>query len=598
MLNRRWPALLLALLFGSTCLVAQVTFPYNGVYDQRDGAYAFTGATVHVSPEKTIENATLAIRDGKILSVTSGGAVPAGAVEVKLAGKHIYPSFIEVYGAYGMPDPESSGPMGNRRSTPPQLESNTDGAYSWNQAMRPETDAAALFSIDPKAAKAMREAGFGTVSTHQHDGISRGTAAVVSLDETSDNTVLLKRNAAHHLSFDKGTSRQNYPNSRMGTMALLRQTYLDADWYAKQRGEETNLSLAAWNNVQDLPQIFEVDNWQDALRADKVGDEFKKQYIIRGGGDEYQRLEPLKASGATFILPLTFPETYDVSDPFAADLVSIAQLRHWERAPGNIAAVAEAGIPFVLTGEGFKKPTELHEAMRKAVEAGADPKVVFAAFTTGPAELLGITDMVGTLDKGKLANFIVTDKDPFTEKATIYQNWVQGHPYELKPVQSTDLADAYDIQVGGKTYSATVTGDSGDQKMKISVAGDTTSNDVNYTESGGVITLRFRPGKDGGFYRINATPDGKGFSGTGRGPDGEIVSFTATPKAAAAGSADKKEKAAEKKAMPEYKSHLTYPNIAYGVTVDAEGTKGTLPQRDGLDQRSRRYTGRDRRAHR
>ncbi len=573
MLNRRWPALLLALFFGSTCLMAQVTFPYNGVYDQREGSYAFTGATVHVSPEKVIENATLSIRDGKVVGVTSGGAVPAGAVEVKLRGKHIYPSFIEVYGAYGMPDPESSGPMGSRRSTPPQLESNTEGAFSWNQAMRPETDAAALFTIDAKGAQALREAGFGTVSTHQYDGISRGTAAVVSLDETSDNTVLLKRDAAHHLSFDKGTSRQNYPNSRMGTMALLRQTYLDADWYTKQSGRETNLSLAAWNEVQDLPQIFAVDNWQDALRADKVGDEFGKQYVIRGGGDEYQRLAPLKASGATFILPLAFPETYDVSDPFAADLVSIAQLRHWERAPGNIAAVAEAGIPFVLTADGLEKPTDLHDAMRKAVDAGADPRVVFAALTTGPAELLGITDLVGTLEQGKLANFIVTDKDPFTEKATIYQNWVQGHAYELKPVQSTDLADAYDITVGGQTYSATVTGDSGDQKMKINVAGDTTANDVNFTESGGVITLRFRPGKDGGFYRINATPDGEGFMGTGRGPDGQIVSFTAKPKPATAGSRDKKEKSADVMGKPDYKGHLTYPNIAYGVTEMPEAER-------------------------
>ena len=249
-----------------------------------------------------------------------------------------------MYGDYGMPVVKAERGSWN---SPPQLESETDGAFAWNQALRPETEAASLFTLDEKAAKALREAGFGTVSTHHHDGISRGSAAVVSLDERGENTALLKRRAAHHLSFDKGSSRQNYPTSQMGAMALLRQTYLDADWYGKQRGQEANLSLEAWRNLQDLPQIFAVDNWQEALRADKVGDEFGRQYVIRGSGDEYQRLAPLKASGATFILPLKFPETYDVSDPFAADLVSIAQLRHWERAPGNVAAVAAAGIPFV-----------------------------------------------------------------------------------------------------------------------------------------------------------------------------------------------------------------------------------------------------------
>ncbi|MCP9237479.1 amidohydrolase family protein [Lewinella sp. JB7] len=563
MLIRRWPAIALALILCAGYAHAQVTFPYNGVYDQREGHYAFTGATVHVSPEQTVENATLTIRNGKVVSVVSGGAVNAGAVEVKLNGKHVYPSFIEVYGDYGMPEVKE-GRRG--RGTPPQLESNTDGAYAWNQAMRPETDAAALFTIDAKAAKPLREAGFGTVSTHHPDGISRGSAAVVTLGESSDNEVLIKRDAAHHLSFDKGSSGQAYPNSRMGEIALLRQTYLDAEWYAGQNGEETNLSLEAWTDRQDLPQIFAVDNWQDALRADQVGDEFGKQYIIRGGGDEYQRLQPLKASGATFILPLKFPDTYDVSDPFAADLISIGQLRHWERAPGNVAAVAGAGIPFVLTADGLDKPTDLHDAMRKAVRAGADAKDVFAGLTTAPARLLGIEKLVGTLESGKLANFIVTDKDPFTDKATIYQNWVQGKAFELKPLQSVDLSSAYDITVGSAKYAASITGAPGSQKMTVSPAGDTTRTDVSFTESGGVVTFRFRPGKEGGYYRINATPDGDGYVGTGRDPDGNIVTFTATPASTKSTEDAKKEEKDKEEDRPEYRGRLTYPNIAYGLS--------------------------------
>ena len=555
--------LLLLLATCLTPLLAQTTFPYNGVYDQREGYYAFTGATVHVSPERVLENATLVIRNGKVESVSAGGAGPQGAVPVKLNGKHIYPSFIEVYGSYGMPEVKESRGSWN---SPPQLESETEGAYAWNQALRPETDASALFTVDAKAAKALREAGFGTVSTHHPDGISRGTAAVVTLAEERENEVLLERNVAHHLSFDKGSSRQNYPNSRMGAIALLRQTYIDADWYGAKRREEANLSLDAWAELQDMPQIFAVDDWQDALRADRVGDEFGKQYIIRGGGDEYQRLDALKETGATFILPLTFPKTYDVSDPFAADLISIAQLRHWERAPGNVAAVAAAGIPFVITADGLEKPTDLHEAMRKAVKAGVDPGVVLAALTTGPAELLGIGDRVGTLEEGMLANFIVTDKDPFTEKATIYQNWVQGHPFELKPIQNVELASGYDITVGNATFTAEVTGDPGSQKMKVTTAGDTTARDVTFSESGGVVTFQFRPGKEGGYYRVNATPDGEGYAGTGRDPEGNPVTFTARPRATAASDDESDDDKDDEDEPTEYKGRLTYPNIAYGLT--------------------------------
>ena len=563
MIHRNWPALLLALFLLTGPLLAQVTFPYNGVYDQREGHYAFTGATVHVSPAQTLENATLTIRDGKIVSVTAGGAVGAGAVEVKLGGKHVYPSFIEVYADYGMPEVKSAGGSWN---SPPQYESETDGAYGWNQSLKPETDASALFTVDAKAAKAMREAGYGTVSTHRPDGISRGAAAVVTLGEAGDNEALVKRNAAHHLSFDKGSSRQNNPNSRMGAIALLRQTYLDAEWYANQSGEESNLSLEAWNELQGIPQIFVVDNWQDALRADRVGDEFGMQYVIRGGGDEYQRLASLKASGATFILPLDFPKAYDVSDPFATDLISIAQLRHWERAPGNIAAVAGAGIPFVITSDGLGKPTDLHEALRKAKQAGATTESLLAGLTTGPAELLGIADLVGTLEAGKFASFIVTDKDPFAEKATVYQNWVKGEAFELKPLQSIELAGAYDITVGEQAFSATVTGEAGTQKMRVTAAGDTTKTDANFSESGGVLTFRFRADEEAGYYRVNATADGEGgFVGAGIGPDGERVDFTATPGSATAAD-DEKDDDEKEETQPDYTGRLTYPNIAYGLT--------------------------------
>lgn len=555
----------------TTALTAQKTYPYNGVYDQREGHYAFTGATVHVSPERMVENATLVIRNGKVVSVSAGGAVPAGAVEVKLDGKQVYPSFIEAYGTYGMPEVKSGG---GGWGDPPQTDSKTPGAFSWNQAMKSEVDAAEKFTIDRKAAKALRDIGFGTVSTHHPDGISRGSAAVVSLGETSANDVILKRNAAHHLSFSKGSSRQNYPSSRMGTMALLRQAYHDGQWYTKQKGEETNLSIEAWNALQDMPQIFDPGgNWQDALRADMIGDEFGKQYILLGGGDEYERLDALKASGATFILPLKFPDAYDLGDPFAADLINLGQLRHWERAPGNMAAVAKAGIPFVLTTDGHKKMSDFTDALRKAIEAGADAKAAFAALTTGPAKLLGIDGMVGTLEKGKLANFIVTDKDFFAEKATIYQNWVQGMPFALKDLDVVTLADAYKITVDGKVFDAKVSGEAGSQKMKVMPAGDSTGVDVTMSTANDLLTLRFLIKGADGFYRLVGAPtqDG-GYAGTGRDPEGKVVSFTASPQTMD-GKEDTKKKDEKKKDEEEedeeYLSRLTYPNIAYGAEAGA-----------------------------
>ena len=127
----------------------------------------------------------------------------------------------------------------------------------------------------------------------------------------------------------------------MGAIALLRQTWYDADWYASNAGRmEANLSLMALNAQRELPQLFVVRDYLSALRADKVGDEFGIQYIIKGNGDEYRRIADIKATGAAFVIPVNFPAAYDVEDPYDALLVKLADMKHWELAPTNPATLA------------------------------------------------------------------------------------------------------------------------------------------------------------------------------------------------------------------------------------------------------------------
>src|SRR5690606_26228062 len=152
---------------------------------------------------------------------------------------------IDLDSDYGLPEAGHSQRPAGRPA--PQLESNKKGPFGWNQAVQPETESAVLFSVNDKKADELRKAGFGTVLTHMQDGIVRGTGSLVTLTGKSDNEALLIRNAAAHFSFNKGSSTQNYPNSAMGAVALLRQTFYDADWYDKGGyKKETNLSLEAF----------------------------------------------------------------------------------------------------------------------------------------------------------------------------------------------------------------------------------------------------------------------------------------------------------------------------------------------------------------
>lgn len=267
------------LLMSSWWVQAQGTFPVNGVADQRDRAYAFVNATIVKDAQTTLTNASLLIKNGKIIAVGSGITVPADAVVIDCKDKFIYPSFIDAYADYGMPVLQRAQ-GGFNFFAPAQLTSNQKGAFGWNQALRSDVSAATLFTADDTKAKALRDAGFGTVLTHQKDGIARGTGSIVTLASDRDNKVMLKEKAAAHYSFNKGTSTQSYPGSMMGSISLLRQTYLDAAWYKNNPSAEgINLTLKLWNDQQTLPQIFESgDKWND-LRADRIGDEFGVQYI-------------------------------------------------------------------------------------------------------------------------------------------------------------------------------------------------------------------------------------------------------------------------------------------------------------------------------
>src|ERR1035437_2726028 len=303
--------LLIALLIGYSS-IAQETFPVNGTTNPNHTTYAFINAKIIVDADETIENATLLVKDGIITAVGTKVSIPKGSVIYDLKGKSIYPALIDAYTNYGMPEIKVAP-----RNPFPQIGSNTKGAYGWNQAVKAEMEAYKNFNSNSGTADEFRKLGFGAVLTFQKDGIVRGSGTVVSLADGKENSLIINDKAASLYSFDKGSSIQDYPSSLMGAIALLRQTYLDADWYKKDKTKkEYNISLDAFNNLQTLPQIFETTDKFNALRADKIGKEFKVNYIIKGSGAAYQCLDDIKTSNCKFIIPMNFPIAYDVEDPY------------------------------------------------------------------------------------------------------------------------------------------------------------------------------------------------------------------------------------------------------------------------------------------
>ncbi|WP_346239270.1 amidohydrolase family protein [Niabella insulamsoli] len=528
--------------FMATQLLAQVTYPVNGIADERSDYYAFIHATIVKDTSATVHDATLVIREGKILSISNKPA-PQGAVVIDCKGQTIYPSFIDIYSDYGIPVPTRSGGSSSFFG-PQQLTTHTKGPYAWNQAIKSEVNGVELFSTDDKKAESLRAQGFGAVVSHQKDGIARGTGVAALLSDQKENLNVIKDKAACFYSFSKGTSTQSYPTSMMGSVALLRQTFLDADWYSKNKPlkEGLNKSLEAWTQHQALPQIFEAgDKWSD-LRADRIGDEFGVQYIIKGGDDEYQRMHEIAATRAAFILPLNFPETQNIEDPMDARFVSVSDMAHWELAPGNAAAFEKAKIKFALTTADLKDVKNFWPSLRKAISYGLSKNAALAALTATPASLLKIDDKVGSLAPGKTASFLITTGDIFSEKASIVENWVNGQRYDINAKAGKEQAGQYKLtiktQATTEAYVLLVKSSSqaqivGKDTLTTKFKSDGTLVSINFSlkpttkKSGEKKDTTFQADQADFLYRLSGVDYGKTWQGVGSDNKGQPLTWVA-----------------------------------------------------------------------
>lgn len=510
-----------------SAIKAQTTFPVNGVADERLGHYAFTNATIVKDASTTLSNATMVIKDGKIVAVGADVKVPQGAVTVDCKGRYIYPSFIDIYTDYGTPA-QQPRQGGFNFFAPAQFNSATKGAYGWNQAIKSEVDAFRVFASDAAKAKGLRDLGFGTVLTHVKDGIARGTGAVVTLAERQENFILVKEKASAHYSFNKGSSTQSYPGSIMGMISLLRQTYLDAQWYKnKPSSEGLNLSLQAWLDNQSLPQIFEANDKWNNLRADKIGDEFGVQYIIKGGGNEYQRIKEMKNTGATFILSLNYPQAMDVEDPNDARFVSLNDMKHWEMAPTNAGALEKAGIPFCLTTSDLREVKQFNSVLRQAFQYGLSENAALNALTKTPATALGIYDKVGSLEAGKLANFLITSGPIFNEKTTIFQNWVQGTRYNVRDDIWNDKLGKYKLVLNTASGPVNYTLDFKSASSASLIGKDTVTSKFYY--DGRQVRINVAPERRlENNLRLSGMVSGNNWTGTGEDSAGNSFTWTAS----------------------------------------------------------------------
>ncbi|WP_306521417.1 amidohydrolase family protein [Gemmatimonas sp.] len=453
-------SLLSLALLGAGSLGAQQssrTEPVAGLRANGTGFHALVGARVVTAPGQVLDNATIVVRNGVITAVAAGAPAPAGARVWDLKGLTVYPGFVDAHADLGGDAPQQGGDV---------------GPTHWNPQVRAWFSTTANAKEDSTRRQALRSLGFGAALAVPRQGIFRGSASVVQLGDVGVRERVIRPDLAQTIGFTRSFALGGmYPNSTMGTVALMKQTFLDAEWYIRAWGAyetsgrsilppETSEALAALGKAVKgaQPVLFQTESEEEYLRAYKLAGEYKLTPWFRGNGQEYRLVDVLKTRTQPLIVPLSFPDAPNVSNPEAASNVSLADLRHWYLAPTNPAQLAANNIPFAITADGLSSLNQFLPNLRVAVARGLAPDKALAALTTVPAGILGIDKTHGTIAVGKAANLVVAEGDLFTEEATIRDVWVQGARYGVTRPPQVDPRGTWTIasEDAGTFKSATL----------------------------------------------------------------------------------------------------------------------------------------------
>ena len=439
----------LALLVLAQTPVARVDAP---------GAFAIKDAQIVTGAGKTIAKGTVVFRNGLITDVGEGVKIPADARVIDGAGMTVYPGLIDGYTSLGLAAPaQGQAPVGGgggggrqaaAAATPPPPEARLgDPSLAAADQVKPGTS-----FEDP------RSVGVTSALSSPRQGIFAGQSALINLAGDEASKLVLRAPVALTVQFGGGGGfGGGYPGSLMGTVAYIRQSFLDAIRYRDEvdrynrikRGvnrPEHDKRLAALQPALkgELPVLFVANSDGDIRRALMIADEFKLKPMIAGAMYGYRVADILKSRGVPVILSLDFPRrSADLPDD---EDETLRVLRQRAETPRGAARLAQAGVKFAFSS-GSLRPQDFIANVQKAVENGLSKDEALRALTINAAEIFGAADQLGTIEVGKIANLVVATGDLLAKDAKVRHVFIDGDQIELK---RPDAAPARGGMGGGR----------------------------------------------------------------------------------------------------------------------------------------------------
>jgi len=502
-------------------LAVVILLPLSDVSAQYEGrVYAVTGARLVTGSGQIIESGTIVLRGGLIEALGANVTPPADAVLVDGEGLTVYPGFIDAYSQAGL-----------------VLPGRQEREHGGNIASRLATE---HFNSDSDDLAAYRQQGLTTALVARSDGVFGGQAVLMNLMGSDVPSMTVRAPVVQVMGYE---GQGDYPGTLMAVVAWQRQTLIDASYHnlLLTRYSRDPRSMARPPADPDLEALIPVAKGEvpvlgivhienDFKRLRSLAAEYSLSYWIAGAEEAFRVPDLIEAAGVPVLVSLNFPSINQVTGYWfdrayrnlGEEEKETLDERDETAVHSNAAVVYGTGVPFALGTGGMRSVDSFLKNLRTSVEAGLPAGEALKALTVNPASIFGVSDILGTLEPGKIANLTVTSGDVFTdEEAWIAHVFIDGRKESFDAPKPRATG-------GGGTVGGT-------WSVSVSMMGEATEGELILTQEGESVTGElsiegqeiefegtFRAGElelkgtipDLGAVTLTATVDGNEMSGS------------------------------------------------------------------------------------
>lgn len=484
--------------------------------------YALKDVRIIQKPGQMIEVGTVVVKDGLISAVGKDVQIPLNAKVLEADSMYVYAGFIDGLSHVGIPKPENKEGEGRRRR-----ESNSANPTYERAGIQPQIQAREVLSAKDKSIADMRKLGFTTAHAVPRGKMLPGSGALILLAGDTPDEMILKSNTSLFSQFKGGGGV--YPGTLIAVMSKFRELYKQAEQAKMHQSKysSTQTGLLRPNNDRVLeaffptidgktPVYYEAEKMKDIHRVFTLQKELGFPVVLTNVKQGWYLADKIKNSNTKVLLSLDLPDAKDEAAKedkkkkgeakYAEQEFELMEFKKRQQEflklyQSQAATFEKKGIAFGFSSLDTKTG-DIRKNLRTMIENGLSENSALASLTTIPAKQLGVSNSMGTVEKGKIANLVVTDKPYFEEKSNVRIVIVDGKVFEYKikkkkkgdPNAKVDIAGKwnYEIFVPGMEITGVLTlkNDDGDISGTMSMnQGEGTEDIRNAALEGNELTF-------------------------------------------------------------------------------------------------------------